>query len=252
MEQQEEGERDEDRYRYVDHLTVSCVCGEKAKVISPTVGKGRGEKPSLGKCPAAKDCGGFPLQREGAIAGAIDLLVRRSLSKYYAGWLVCEDPGCSGRTRCIPLQFQRAYPVCPVCNKASMYTEFSPTALYTQLQVGQGFFYSVDIDDSTQYLQHVLDLPKMRERAEEQNEFRNNLVQVCIFVSNLSLVKALASFLELTINCDPAGGCGEEVLGAEGAVGGEVLEEQRLCHRDALQALRGLAKRRLATHQEDQ
>ena len=43
-----------------------------------------------------------------------------------------------------------------------MYTEFSPTALYTQLQ----------------YLQHVLDLPKMRERAEEQNEFRNNLVQL--------------------------------------------------------------------------
>merc|ERR1719376_887643 len=90
VEQQEEGERDEDRYRYVDHLTVSCVCGEK---------------PSLGKCPAAKDCGGFPLQREGAIAGAIDLLVRRCLAKYYAGWLVCEDPGCSGRTRCLPLQF---------------------------------------------------------------------------------------------------------------------------------------------------
>ena len=90
------------------------------------------------------------------------MLVRRCLAKYYAGWLLCEDPGCSGRTRCLPLQFQRAYPVCPVCNKASMYTEFSPTGLYTQLQ----------------YLQHVLDLPKMRERAEEQNEFRNNLVQL--------------------------------------------------------------------------
>ena len=162
VEQQEEGEREEDKFRYVDHLVVPCVCGEQAKVLSPTVGKGRGEKPCLGKCPAAKDCGGYPLQREGAVAGAIDLLVRRCLAKYYAGWMVCEDPGCSGRTRCIPLQFQRAYPVCPVCNKATMYTEFSPTALYTQLQ----------------YLQHVLDLPKMRERAEEQNEFRNNLSQV--------------------------------------------------------------------------
>ena len=44
-------------------------------------------------------------------------------------------------------------------------------------------------------------------------------------------------FHEITINCAPAGECGEEVHGAEGAVGGEVLEEQRLRHRDALQAL---------------
>ena len=93
----------------------------------------------LAKCPAAKDCGGYPLQREGVVAGAIDLLVRRSLAKYYAGWLVCEDPGCSGRTRCLPLQFQRAFPVCPVCRKATMFTEVSPTALYTQLQVDNAF-----------------------------------------------------------------------------------------------------------------
>ena len=86
------------------------------------------------------------------------------LSRYYLGWLVCEDPGCSGRTRCLPLQvqqatadnitdisdvsdidlaspdlppaqFQRAYPVCPTCSKASMYSEHSATQLYTQLQV---------------------------------------------------------------------------------------------------------------------
>ena len=139
VDQQEEGERDEDKFRYVDHLVVSCVCGEKCKLSSPTQGKGRAEKPSLAKCPAAKDCGGYPLQREGVVAGAIDLLVRKSLAKYYAGWLVCEDPGCSGRTRCLPLQFQRAFPVCPVCRKATMFTEVSPTSLYTQLQVDNAF-----------------------------------------------------------------------------------------------------------------
>ena len=43
------------------------------------------------------------------------------MNKYYAGWLGCEDPGCSGRTRVMPLRFQRAYPVCPVCRVSSMY-----------------------------------------------------------------------------------------------------------------------------------
>ena len=109
--------------------------------------------------------------------------------------------------------------MCPVCNKATMYTEFSPTALYTQLQ----------------YLQHVLDLPKMRERAEEQNEFRNNLSQVCIVISlNNRKVSVLIFVL---INCNLAGENRGEVCSAEGAVGGEILEEQRLRHSDALQAV---------------
>ena len=33
----------------------------------------------------------------------------------------------------------------------------------------------------------------MKERAEEQNEFRNNLVQVCIYVPILSLINVLVS-----------------------------------------------------------
>ena len=49
------------------------------------------------------------------------LNIRSHVNKYYAGWLVCEDPGCSGRTRVMPLRFQRAYPVCPVCRVSSMY-----------------------------------------------------------------------------------------------------------------------------------
>ena len=100
-----------------------------------------------------------------------------------------------------------------------MYTEFSPTALYTQLQ----------------YLQHVLDLPKMRERAEEQNEFRNNLSQVCIVISFINCKVSVLIFV--LINCDLAGESRGEVCSAEGAVGGEVLEEQRLRHSDALQAV---------------
>ena len=54
---------------------------------------------------------------------------------------------------------------------------------------------------------------------------------------HFSLDQSRGFFNELTTNWYPAGGSGEEVSGAEGEVGGEVLEEQRLRHRDALQAV---------------
>ena len=37
------------RYRYVEHLSVPCVCGEPCVVTSPTVGSGRQEKPTLAR-----------------------------------------------------------------------------------------------------------------------------------------------------------------------------------------------------------
>ena len=63
----------------------------------------------------------------------METLIRKSINKYYQGWLVCEDPGCTGRTRVMPLQFQRAYPVCPLCKVSSMYQEYSASQLYTQI-----------------------------------------------------------------------------------------------------------------------
>ena len=55
------------------------------------------------------------------VVNSVELLLRAAVTRYYAGWLVCEDPGCSGRTRVMPLRFQTAYPVCPVCRVSSMY-----------------------------------------------------------------------------------------------------------------------------------
>ena len=117
---------------------MECVCGEPVTLDSPMTGSGRDLCPALLSCPRAKSCGGFPLQAEDRVSNAMELLIRSVISvlchssvnillirshvtKYYAGWLVCEDPGCSGRTRVMPLRFQRAYPVCPVCRVSSMY-----------------------------------------------------------------------------------------------------------------------------------
>lgn len=54
-------------------------CGGDA---CPQVGDGRAEKPWLGQCPAARGCGGWPAQREGAVSKAIDLLVRGCLARW--------------------------------------------------------------------------------------------------------------------------------------------------------------------------
>jgi hypothetical protein len=57
-----------------------------------------------------------------------------------------------------------------------MYGEFSATQLYTQLQVSRALVCCVHLPTGPlQYLQHVLDIPKMKARAEDSNEFKNNM-----------------------------------------------------------------------------
>ena len=58
---------------------------------------------------------------------------RRHIGKFYAGYVVCEDPACGGRTRQLPLQFKGAFPVCLTCNSACMSKEYTDKQLYTQL-----------------------------------------------------------------------------------------------------------------------
>merc|ERR1712098_717226 len=83
--------------------------------------------------PSSKVLWWLSFQKDESIANSIDLLMGKHISKYYAGWLVCEDPGCVGRTRVMPLRFQRAYPMCPVCKVSSMYQEYSAAQLYNQI-----------------------------------------------------------------------------------------------------------------------
>jgi len=125
--------RDEDKFRSCERLVISCSCGDSVTVDSPSIGVGKDLWPTLLVCPRARSCGGYPLQKDESIANSIDLLIRKHISKYYAGWLVCEDPGCVGRTRVMPLRFQRAYPMCPVCKVSSMYQEYSAAQLYNQI-----------------------------------------------------------------------------------------------------------------------
>lgn len=152
---EEQGEgvvREEDRFRGCERLVVECTCGDMLTVDSPVRGSGKDAWPALLCCPRTKECGGSPFLMEGKLSNAVDMLVRKVINKYYAGWLVCEDPGCVGRTRVMPLQFQRAYPVCGTCTKATMYREYSDSQLYTQLQ----------------FITYLLDGKRMLEQADDR------------------------------------------------------------------------------------
>ena len=48
--------------------------------------------------------------------------------------------GCTGRTRQLPLIFQRAFPICSTCHKATMYREYTDSQLYLQMLYFQHLF----------------------------------------------------------------------------------------------------------------
>jgi len=148
-----------DRYRGCERLVVECCCGEMLTIDSPVRGSGKDATPSLLCCPQTKSCGGNPLMMESKVSNAVDLLVRQAINKYYAGWLVCEDPGCVGRTRVMPLQFQRAYPICSTCSKATMYREYTDSQLYTQLQ----------------FITYLLDHKRMLEQSDDRGTMHTKL-----------------------------------------------------------------------------
>jgi len=93
----------------------------------------------------------FQGNRSGWVMNQVSRMMRGCIEKYYQGWLVCEDPGCSGRTRLLPLEFQRAYPVCSTCRKAIMYSEYSDTQLYNQIQ----------------FILHIFDIRKAQSKLDQ-------------------------------------------------------------------------------------
>ena len=92
----QEREEEVDRYRACLRPALSCVCGEETILEGGVVRAGSSEAaPALLACPRPRSCGGFPLQRPGRVTNCLDTLVRRCVSRYYAGWLLCEVIFCA-------------------------------------------------------------------------------------------------------------------------------------------------------------
>lgn len=132
--------RDEDRFRHCQKFTIDCECGESIVVDHVLRGGGKDVHFSLMKC-SNLSCKHVPIvERPAYIQNKLTLAIRSHIKRYYAAYIICEDPGCTGRTRQLPLNFQRAFPVCSTCHKATMYREFTDSQLYTQLLFFQHVF----------------------------------------------------------------------------------------------------------------
>ena len=119
---------------------ITCNCGENIVLDSISRGLGKDMRLALYDCPNVQCQKHHPLiEKIGLIKNLLTKAMRLHIQKYYSGWIVCEDPGCSGRTRRCPLSFQRAFPICNTCFKATMYRY-----VYTVLTYNL-FFYSMNV-----------------------------------------------------------------------------------------------------------
>ncbi|EFN85393.1 DNA polymerase alpha catalytic subunit [Harpegnathos saltator] len=109
-----------------------------------------GRQFSLSMCPN-QDCKLPPWRYANAIQNMVQLAMRKAIGKYYNGWLECENPLCSNRTRRLPLDFARKFPDCPVCKDISMARVYSGTELYNQL-----YYYHRMFDIGQPIYKHLL------------------------------------------------------------------------------------------------
>ena len=166
--------KDEDRFRQCTKFEVTCNCGEVIVLDGITRGSGKDLQLALQTCPNLS-CQRRPLAEKFVmIKNKLVLAIRHHVQKYYASWIICEDPGCSGRTRRLALAFQRAFPICTTCYKATMYREYTESQLYTQLL----------------YLQTLFNLHKLSDtHPDYQNKFKLDDAALKQYNDCYSLVK---------------------------------------------------------------
>ncbi|XP_076453850.1 DNA polymerase alpha catalytic subunit-like [Babylonia areolata] len=85
-------------------------------------------------------CSGRPYLHMAYLQNRLLQEIRTHVTKYYAGWLKCEDSACGARMRKLPLTFHRGHPICVVCRRGVLHREYSDSALYTQLCFYQYIF----------------------------------------------------------------------------------------------------------------
>ncbi|CAL4103579.1 unnamed protein product, partial [Meganyctiphanes norvegica] len=126
---------DEERYRMCERFQFKCpsqTCDTLITMDSAFRGVGTSVVVSLDTCPNPA-CKFEIYSKTGTILNKLRQDIRRHISAYYSGWLMCEDPGCNNRTRRIPLRFSRGYPICNLCERGVLFREYTESQLYKQL-----------------------------------------------------------------------------------------------------------------------
>ncbi|XP_012540417.1 DNA polymerase alpha catalytic subunit [Monomorium pharaonis] len=141
--------------RFINCLPLTFKCrNERCNteiVIRDTVTEFHsGRHLSLSMCPN-QDCKLLPWKYANIIQNIIQLEMRKAITKYYSGWLECENPLCSHRTRHLPLAFAKKFPDCPMCKDGCMNRVYSGTDLYNQL-----YYYYKMFDITQSAYKHLL------------------------------------------------------------------------------------------------
>ena len=154
---------------------------------------------ALAKCSNLK-CDQKPIERLHYIQNKLTLNIRRHIKRFYSGYVICEDPACSGRTRQLPLQFRGAFPVCSTCSKAVMTKDYTDKQLYTQLLYYQQLFdvskasirfgkqFNHDLVTARDGQKNYTLLKQMMDRVMEQNKY--SIIDMGKLFSGLAVMTA--------------------------------------------------------------
>ncbi|KAG7205801.1 hypothetical protein KM043_007746 [Ampulex compressa] len=125
----------ENRFRYCLPLKFKCrneECQTEIIIKDVITQFPGGNQLSLAMCPNP-ECKTAPWTYSSVIQNEIQLALRDAITEYYFGWLECENPLCSYRTRVTPLNFYKKYPLCNQCEETDMHKVYSETKLYNQM-----------------------------------------------------------------------------------------------------------------------
>lgn len=125
----------EDRFKYCTYLKFTCrneKCQTEITIKDLITEFPSGNQLSLFMCPNI-ECDMPPWAYVNAIKNELQHAIRNAINEYYAGWLECENPLCTNKTRQMPLDFCDNHPKCNLCGDASMHRIYSETKLYNQI-----------------------------------------------------------------------------------------------------------------------
>lgn len=128
---------DSERFRQSSYLVLTCKCGKKFRFGGIQASDDYNVSYNGINCNSCNY--NFPTLK---LTSQLEYTVRRHISLYYAGWLVCDDGACGIKTRQISVYGKRCIGSSGTAHgcKGMMRYQYSDKALYNQLMYFQSIF----------------------------------------------------------------------------------------------------------------
>jgi len=123
-------------------------------------------------------CKTKPLSKLVYIKNCITIQIKKFIKQYYQGWLVCEDPMCSFRTKRISCKFFHGKTQCSECERYAAELEYSPADLYYQMK-----FFKFIFDTETYKSFYKDDATEITNLLRSNKELTNGMNQLKEFTN---------------------------------------------------------------------